>query len=221
MTTQALKPQITNINLIPMVTELSVLENLVGSLFGKVPNLIGALFLLVLGWLIGRVVAEVLKKVVRKLKLDKYFRMEKGPKVTDIFCSVIKWIIYLVFISSAVEVMGILSLSLYFQKLVSLIMGLLGGSIVILVAYLVARYMQKQVKTTKSEYSGLVSQLIFLFIMIIAVSIAFDVADIPNDLINIIIVILVGSMGLGVAIALGLGLKDTIARVAKKYEKKF
>jgi len=203
-----------------MAVELSILENLAGSFIGIVPNLIGALFLLVLGWLIGRGVYTVMKKILKKLKIDNYFKMEKGPRLTDIFCSVIKWVIYLAFISSAVEVLGIVSLTLYFQRLLTLILGLLGGTVVILVAYLIARYMQKHINSMKSEYSGVVSQLIFLFIMVIAVSIAFDVADIPNDLINTIIVILVASVGLGIAIALGLGLKDSVARVAKKYEKK-
>jgi len=56
--------------------------------------------------------------------------------------------------------------------------------------------------------------------MVISISIAFDIADIPNDLINTIIIIIVASVGLGFALALGLGLRDTIARLAKKYEKK-
>ncbi len=203
-----------------MVTELSVLENLVGSFVNLVPSLLGALVLLLLGWLVGRAVSTILHKILRKLRVDNYFKLERGPHITGIFSTAIKWVIYLAFISAAVEVMGIASLSVYFNGLLELIMGLLGGVIVILVAYLIARYIQKHVKAMKSEYSGLVSQLIFLFVMVISISIAFDIADIPNDLINTIIVIIVASVGLGFALALGLGLRDTIARLAKKYEKK-
>jgi len=203
-----------------MVAELSILENLAESFVNLVPSLLGALFLLLLGWLIGRVISTVLYKILRKLRTDKYFKLENGPHITGIFSTVVKWIIYLVFISAAVEVMGISSLSVYFNGLLELVMDLLGGVIVILVAYLIARYIQKHVKAMKSEYSGLVSQLIFLFVMVISISIAFNIADIPNDLINTIIIIIVASVGLGFALALGLGLRDTIARLAKKYEKK-
>ncbi len=203
-----------------MVTEMVALENLANSFLELFPNMIGALFLLVLGWLIGRVVAELLRRLLEKVKVDKHFKIKKDLKTSEITCVVLKWLIYLVFISSAIDVLGVTTLSIYFQRLVSLILGLLGGTVVILVSYLIARYLQKQVKSTKKDYSGVVSQLIFFFIMVIAISIAFDVAEIPNDLINTIIIVIVASVGLGIAIALGLGLKDTVARLAKKYEKK-
>ena len=201
-----------------MIGEFSALENLANSFIAVVPNLLGALVLLLLGWLIGRVVYAVVHKIMRKLRIDSYFKLEKGPHLTELLSNIIKWIIYLAFISAAVEVMGVNVLSTYFEDLLQFIMGLLGGIIVILVAYLIARYIQKHIKGMKTEYSNALSQIIFLFVMIIAVSIAFDVANIPNFLINAIII--VASVGLGLAIALGLGLKETVAKLAKKYEKK-
>ena len=203
-----------------MIGEFSALENLANSFIAVVPNLLGALVLLLLGWLIGRVVYAVVHKIMRKLRIDSYFKLEKGPHLTELLSNIIKWIIYLAFISAAVEVMGVNVLSTYFEDLLQFIMGLLGGIIVILVAYLIARYIQKHIKGMKTEYSNALSQIIFLFVMIIAVSIAFDVANIPNFLINAIIIIIVASVGLGLAIALGLGLKETVAKIAKKYEKK-
>ncbi len=203
-----------------MIGEFSALENLANSFIAVVPNLLGALVLLLLGWLIGRVVYAVVHKIMRKLRIDSYFKLEKGPHLTELLSNIIKWIIYLAFISAAVEVMGVNVLSTYFEDLLQFIMGLLGGIIVILVAYLIARYIQKHIKGMKTEYSNALSQIIFLFVMIIAVSIAFDVANIPNFLINAIIIIIVASVGLGLAIALGLGLKETVAKLAKKYEKK-
>jgi hypothetical protein len=182
--------------------------------------MIGALFLLLFGWLLGRVVAELLKRLLDKLKAEKYFKIDKKIKVTEIFCSVVKWLIYLTFITAAVDVLEVPTLTMYLRELNNLIIGLIGGTVIIFVSYVIARYVQKQVKSSKREYSGVVSQIIFLFVMILAVSIAFELAGIPNDLMNTIIIVLVASVGLGVAIALGLGLKDTVARLAKKYEKK-
>ncbi len=200
--------------------ELTVFENLAQSFTNIIPNALGALLLLIFGWLVGRVIHGVLLKVLRKLRIDSYMKLEHGFRISEIFSTVTKWIIYLVFIQSALEVLGIVSLSAYFQQVTSLLGGLVGGVVVLLIAYLLAKYLQKEVKGSKTEYSGLMSQLIFFFVMVIAVSIAFEVASIPNDLINVIIVIMVGSVGLGFAIALGLGLKGSVARIAKKYEKK-
>ena len=200
--------------------ELTVLENLVGSFATIIPNVIGALFLLVLGWLVGRVAYMVMYKVLRKFKIDAYFKLEKPWRFSETFSVIIKWIIYLAFIQAALDVLGVWTLSQHFEQVIALITGMMGGIIVLLVAYLIGRYVQKRLEVSKGKHSQLMSQLIFLFIMVLAVSMAFEVANIPNDLINTIIVIAVASVGLGVAIALGLGLKDTVSRVAKKYEKK-
>jgi len=203
-----------------MALGLTVLENLATSFLVLLPNIIGALFLLLFGWLLGRVVAELVRRLLDKLKAEKYFKIDKKIKVTEIFCEVVKWLIYLTFITAAVDVLEVPTLTMYLRELNNLIIGLIGGTVIIVVSYVIARYVQKQVKSSKREYSGVVSQLIFLFVMILAVSIAFELAGIPNDLMNTIIIVLVASVGLGVAIALGLGLKDTVARLAKKYEKK-
>ena len=149
-----------------MIGEFSALENLANSFIAVVPNLLGALVLLLLGWLIGRVVYAVVHKIMRKLRIDSYFKLEKGPHLTELLSNIIKWIIYLAFISAAVEVMGVNVLSTYFEDLLQFIMGLLGGIIVILVAYLIARYIQKHIKGMKTEYSNALSQIIFLFVMI-------------------------------------------------------
>ncbi|NCN39585.1 MAG: hypothetical protein GW914_04360, partial [Candidatus Aenigmarchaeota archaeon] len=204
-----------------MVEGLTVLENLANSFITPLPNILGALILLLIGVVIGKIVGSVLLRILKKFKADGYFKLEKGPKVSEIFSTLVKWIIYLAFISASLNILGIQPLTQYFENLVEFIVGILGGTIIIVVAYLIARYFQNQVKTSRSEYSKIVSQIIFFFIMVIAISIAFDVANIPNDLINIIIIIVVGAVGLGVAIALGFGLKDTVARLAKKYENKF
>jgi len=179
-----------------------------------------AVVLLVLGWILGRVAGGVIRKLLKKLRVDEYFRIERGIKVSEIFSVVISWLIYIVFIQSALDELGISTLSNFFGQILHLVAGLLGGTVVIIVGYIFAKYIQKQVVATKAEYSRLVGQVIFFFTLIIAVSIAFRVAGIPSQLIDNIILILVASVGLGIAIAIGLGLKDTVARVSKKYEKR-
>ena len=203
-----------------MAEEIWVLNELVRSFITLIPNIFGAVLLLLFGWVIGRILGTLVKKILKKLKMDQYFKLDKGVKLSEIISMVISWIIYFAFIQAAVGVLGIIPLSIFFGKLVELVAGLLGGLVVILVGYVIARYVQRQVVASKTEYSGVLGQLIFFFTIIIAVSIAFNVARIPTRLIDSIILILVASVGIGVAIALGLGLKDTISRLAKKYEKK-
>jgi asparagine N-glycosylation enzyme membrane subunit Stt3 len=117
-------------------------------------------------------------------------------------------------------VLGIPVLTEFVGQVLSFIPRLLEGMIIIIIGYVLAKYVQGQVIATKVEYSELIGRIIFFLTIIIVISLALPFFGIDPSLINNIILILVGSVGLGIAIALGLGLKDTIARLAKKYSKK-
>jgi len=200
---------------------ITVLNDFLATVIDKLPNIGAAIILLIIGWVLGEVIGTTIKGILKKVKMDSYFKISKEVKFSALISVIISWVIYLVFIQSAVDVLGITSLIVFFGKVVSLITGLLGGIVIITIGYLIAKYVQKEIEDSKKEYSKLLGQVIFLFTLVISTSMAFKVTNvIPTDLIDNIILIVVGTIGLGVAIAIGLGLKDTIQKVAKKYEKK-
>jgi len=179
-----------------------------------------ALVVLLIGWLAGRLIGRVAKNLLRKLNADRYFKFGRGFEVSSLFPLIISWIIYLWAMRSAVGIIGIPELTYFFAQILTFLPKLLEGIIVILIGYLVAKYVEGQIIATKAEYSGLIGQVIFFFTMIIAIDLALPLVGISSQVIDGIILILVGSVGIGIAIALGLGLKDTIARLAKKYTRK-
>ena len=207
-----------------MTLEMPVLvfNGMLGGAIGIIPNVIAAIILLLVGWLLGRIIGDAVKKVMKKLRIDDYFKITKGVEISNIFSVAVSWIIYLLFVQTALseQILGIPVLSVFFGDILTLIARLLGGMIIIIVGYIVARYVQKQITVSKTVYAGLAGQAIFLFAMIISFSIALNFVNIDTQLIDSIILILVGSIGIGLAIALGLGLKDTVARLSKKYIKK-
>jgi len=183
-------------------------------------NLLPAVIILLIGWIVGKVLGKVTKELLKKVKADRYFKFGRGFEISNIFGLIVSWIFYLVFIQAAVSVLGIPTLEIFVGEILDFIPGLLGAMIVILVGYILAKYVQGQVIATKAEYSEFIGKVIFFFTIIIAISLALPFVKIDPSLINNIILILVGSVGIGIAIALGLGLKDTIAKLAKKYVKK-
>jgi len=187
-----------------------------------IPNIIAALILLLVGWVIGKVLGMVTREILKRLKADVYFKFGRGLEVSKIFSLIVSWIIYLAFIQAAVskEVLGIPTLEIFVGEILAFIPGLLEGMIIILVGYMIAKYVQGQIIITKAKYSEFMGQVVFFFAIIITIALALPFVGINPELINNIILILVGSIGIGIAIALGLGLKDTIANLAKKYAKK-
>jgi hypothetical protein len=200
-----------------------VLENLLPSLEVLQFYLYQGVFttlILLLGWIAGKLSGEVVKKFLKKFNADRYFRFGRGILLSKTVPVIVSWIIYLWAMRVAVAFLGIPELTQFFDQILTFLPKILGGSIVILLGYLMAKYIEGHVLATKSEYSTLVGQIIFLFIMIIAIDLAFNLVELNTRLIEGIILILVGSVGIGIAIALGLGLKETVAKLAKKYTKK-
>ncbi|MFQ6056888.1 MAG: hypothetical protein ACE5J3_13010 [Methanosarcinales archaeon] len=180
--------------------------------------------LLVIGWLVGRLVGKVTKKIILKLKVDQYITRKKKPlfRLSDIFSIIFRWTVYLVFIWAAVETLGIAALTEFIRAIVMhFIPGLVKAIIVIIVGYALAEYVKKQVDISKVEYSGIIGNVLFWLIIYIAISMALPLIGIETELLNYILLIVIGSFGAGLAIAIGLGLKDTVAEIAKKYKKKF
>ena len=183
-------------------------------------KLLPALLILLIGWLIGKIFGKIVRSILKKLKADRYFKFGRGFEVSNVFSVIATWAIYLLFIILAVDVLEINILSEILLDVLKFIPLMVEGIIIILVGYLVAKYVQGQVVASKVRYSEIIGQVIFFFAIIIAIDLALHSIGLEPFVIDGIILILVGSIGLGIAIALGLGLKDTVAKVAKKYSKK-
>lgn len=196
---------------------ISIFNQMIVSALRLIPNAIAAAILLLVGWIIGKVTGDATGRILKKLRLDEYIKAGKGLEISSIFSLIVSWVIYLTFIQAGLQVLGVTALSAFFGGIVALVTRLLGGMVIIVVGYILASYVQKQILASKTLYSKVVGQVIFVFALIISVEIALKFVDIPTQLIDNIILIIVGSIGVGVAIALGLGLKDTVAKLSKKH----
>jgi len=79
---------------------------------------------------------------------------------------------------------------------------------------------KKEVQKSKILYSGIMSTIFFWLIMFLSLAIALRQTPIETTLIDQLLLIAAGSVGAGVAIALGLGLKDVVNQIAKAQVKK-
>jgi hypothetical protein len=202
--------------------EILIFGDILAGMIAYIPNLIAAVIILLIGWIVGWFFGKVTKGLLRKIKADRYFKFGKGFEISSILSLIVSWIIYLKFIEAALSqrVLGIYTLEIFVGQIFAFIPGLLGAMIVILVGYVLAKYVQGQIIATKEEYSEFIGKVIFFFTIIIAISLALPFIQIDPSLINNIILILVGSIGAGIAIALGLGLKETVEKLAKRYTKR-
>lgn len=183
--------------------------------------LIGLLFIL-LGWLIGWFIGNIIKRFLIKMKVDQYISRGRKPlfQLSGIVYLIIFWVIFLVFAQAAVQVLGIETLVTAFGSVIAFLPGLFGAIIFVVVSYVIAEYVRRKIEESDVSYANIIGKVLFFLIVYIGIAMALPLIKINTFLINAILLIILGSFGLGIALAIGLGLKDTIAELAKKQRRK-
>jgi len=208
-----------------MTTQIiAILSSTWNSTLVFLPNIIGAIILLVIGLVLGKIIGRVVKEVLERIKLDYYVTETEKPiiSLSGIFALITRWWIYLAFVSAALskEVLGIPTLAAWMTQISLFIPKIIGAAVIVVVGYVIAEYIRSQMKKMQEIYASLVSKVLFFFIIYVAIALALPILGIPATLVNNILLVIIGSVGIGIAIALGLGLKDAVAIISKKYANK-
>ncbi len=204
---------------------VDVLANLGAQTANYVPNVVSAIILLVIGLVVGKILGRGVKELLKRVKLDYYVTETHKPviSISDLFAIIIRWWIYLAFIAAALsrEVLGIPALAEWMAEITGFVPNVVGAVAIVVVGYIIGEYIRGQMKKMKEIYASLVGKILYFFILYVAVALALPILGIPSTLVNNILLVVIGALGLGVAIALGLGLKDAVSEVSKKYVRKF
>lgn len=201
---------------------VDILATLTDQTAAFLPNLVGAVILLIIGLVLGKIIGRVVKEFLLRIKLDYYVSETHKPMISlaDIFSLLVRWWIYLGFVAAAVSVLSITALESWVIKILNFVPSIIGASLILVSGYVLAEYIRGHLKKTNSVYSLVVAKILFFFIIYVAIALALPVLGIPSTLIGNILLIIIASIGVGVAIALGLGMKDAVAEISKRYVKK-
>ncbi len=210
---------------------MAVLEEAVSAFLGTMSQqlplvlsqVIAAAITILVGLVAGKIVGRIVREIVVRSKIDDWISAEDhiSIKVSRVLDLVARWIIYFVFLKQAAIFLGIAAVGEFVNSIINVIPSLVEAALLIIVGYAIAVYLKDKVISSKSVYSDLMGKLIFFLIIYLSIALALPFVGIDPTLINNILLVAVGSVGLGLAIALGWGLKDVIRDAAKDYAKKF
>jgi MFS family permease len=186
------------------------------------PNLAGAIVLLLVGWIAGSIIGRLTKEFLKRLKIEEKITRGNKPlfKLSDILAVIFSWTVYLMFIREAVNVLALPTLVEVMGTILAFLPGLVGAIIVVVAGHSLAGYIKKHVEDSGVTYSDIIGNVLFFLIIYISIAIALPLVKIDPFLINAILLVIIASVGAGLAIAMGLGLKNTVAEMAKKYKRK-
>ena len=153
--------------------------------------------IIIFGVCLGKIVTLGLKKLSQKLNLDKKIR----GSFIDLFLVIIRWSIYITFLSLALTQLEIPSLTNFFTNILITIPALTGALILIIIGFAIAYYLGEIIKNSQIKRGELISQVVFYFIIYIFGIYAIKTALISLDeaTTNWIIIILTAVMSTAIA----------------------
>ena len=201
---------------------VDVLADLTNQTALFLPNIIGAVILLVIGLVLGKVIGRLMKELLIRVKLDYYVYEHDKPHVsfTHIFSLIVRWWIYLAFMTEAVRVLGLPTLVDWATRITNFIPNVIGADLIVVSGFIISEYIKGHLRKTREVYPMIVAKVLTFFILYVSVALALPVLGVSAVLVNNILLVIIASVGLGIAIALGLGTKDAVAELSKRYVRK-
>jgi len=196
-----------------------------------IPNLIGALLVFVLGIILGNWSRALIIKGLQFVKFDSLVKDSKikeflkkaeiNQKVEEIFGTLIKWIIVLIFFIAATNIIGLTTVSQLLSGILAYIPNVISAVIVLSIGILLAGVVESLVKgalaSVDLKTSRLMGKIASYTIASIATLAAFSELKIAENFVNILFIGFVSMLALGFGLAIGLGAKDLVSRVLSEW----
>jgi small-conductance mechanosensitive channel len=199
-----------------------------GAILGALPALIGALLILVIGFIIAKVLQGVVTRVLQSMGFEGWMesggikqffeRSQTRQTPLSILGKLVFWLVFFIAITMAVDTLGISAISDVLAQFIAYIPQIIAAILILVLATLLANFVAGIVRgATGSELAGSIAQY---GIIVFAAFAALTQLGIAEELIAPTFLILLGGVALAAAIAFGLGGQGVAKRVVEDgYEK--
>ena len=196
------------------------------AILGALPALIGALLILVIGYIIAKVLQGITTRVLKSVGFEGW--MEKGDikqffdrsqtsqTPGSILGKLVFWLVFFIAISMAVDTLGITAIPEVLAQFIAYIAQLIAAVLILVPATLRANFVAGIVRRATGSIAGSVAQYGIIVFVVFA---ALTQMVIAEELIAPTFLILLGSVALA-ALAFGLGGQNVAQRLVEQgYQK--
>ncbi|MGA7802962.1 MAG: mechanosensitive ion channel domain-containing protein [Gammaproteobacteria bacterium] len=188
------------------------------------PDLFGALIVLLAGWLVARILrgitvrgARALDHLLERAAHARGLASDRIPHVSaEIIGSVVFWIVVLLFVTAAAHIVGLAAFSEGLQRVFAYLPTLVAGGLIVLAGFLVgvlARDMVVAAAPTSFHERALLGRIVQGSVLATAIVIGADQVGVDVTFLIILAAIMVGSIAGAVAVALGLGARTFVSNL--------
>lgn len=188
------------------------------------PGIIVALIMLFLGLFFSRLVSTWTKKLLNAIKLDQYTekigvneiiaRIGLGKSPTYVLAFIFSWAVMIIFIMFAADSLHLDIVRVILAKFLLFIPKVIACVIVLFAGALFGRFVERlalnSARANKIRGGVFIAKIANIVILIFTVLLALQQIDIYLELIQQVIIVVLASLGLGFALAVGLGAKGVV-----------
>jgi uncharacterized membrane protein len=194
----------------------SALDEFVGFL----PNLVGFLVILLVGYIVAKVVAGIVRKVLDKMGLDRRLRESDahnyvdnvlpGASASNGIARVVFWLIFIFFLFAAIGALQIPAVTTFMNQVLAYLPNVIAAIVIFVVAALVAGAVAGGVTKFMGDTptGKIVAAIVPALVMVIALFMILNQLRIAEQIVSIAFAATMGALALGLALAFGLGGRD-------------
>lgn len=205
-------------------------QNLFYGLVAFIPNLVVAILIFIVGWLIGAGLARVVEQVIAALKVDNALRAAGVERVVEragwkmnagaFLGTLVKWFFIVMFLVASLDVLGLTTVTAFLSTVVLMYLPqVIVAVLILLVAAVVAEAAQRVVKgaaaAARMRSANFLGAIARWAIWVFAILAALDQLGI-SPFIQTLFTGLVVALALAFGLAFGLGGQQAAARYIEK-----
>lgn len=200
---------------------------------GFIPNLTGALIVLIVGWIVAIAVGKIIGGVLYRLKFNEPFKGERWEKSmqqanidinpSDFLGKVAKWVVFILVIWIVADILKLDQVTNFVGSIIAYIPNVIAATLIFIIAVIIGELLSKLIIATieKSEfpYSRMAGTIIKVAIWIFATFAILIQLGIAKDLLMVLFSGLIAFMVIAGGLAFGLGGKDAAAKFIETVKK--
>ena len=144
---------------------VNALFDLWGSFLNFIPELVGALLVFTIGWLISAGFGKLIADILKRLRFNQIFERGNWKSALDkaelkidpagFIGSIVKWVLVIVFLAASVEILGLDQFAIFLQSVLAYLPNVVVAALIFAVAVIIADIVEKVMRATveSSQFS--------------------------------------------------------------------
>jgi hypothetical protein len=189
-------------------------------------NVLLMVIILIIGWIIAKIIKTLVTKLLRAIKLDQLSDridldsvLAKGGisySLSELISVICYWLALLITFVVAINAIGLTVAADLLNRIVLYVPNIIAAVFILILGMFVATLLSNIVKTAANNagvsQAKLLGKVVEVVVIIFAVAITLEQLGIAAKVIELTITVVLASLGLGVALAFGLGCRDLAAK---------